>query len=144
MRSGDSKSDVEEGQVPPNWVVKDEAQRLNGRRALLYARYRNTSGGDLDRIRRQQEVLAALRSKALQWRSAKRLPRITRAVAENVETDMSVAEMTSLGRAMAKNGRNGLMTSKQLKGTPDTLENGSKVLMPDAAANEHILREFRY
>lgn len=140
---GGLKVDVEEGQVPPNWVVKDEAQNLNGRRALLYARYRNTAGGDLDRIKRQQEVLAALRSKALRWRSAEKLPQITRAAAENVETDMSLAEMASLGQAMAKHGRNGLMTYKQLKGTPDTLESGGEVLVPDAAANEYILREFR-
>ena len=140
---GGLKIDVEEGQVPANWTVKEEAQHLNGRRALIYARYRNTSGGDLDRIRRQQEVLAALRSEALRWRSAKRLPEIARAAAENVETDMSLAEVTSLGRAMGKHGRNGLMTSTQLKGTPGTLENGSKVLVPDEAANEYILREFR-
>ncbi len=140
---GGLKVDLEEGQVPPNWEVKENAQHLNGRRALIYARYRDTEGGDLDRIGRQQEVVAALRSKALRWRSAERFPQITRAVAENVETDMNLAEITSLGRAMAENGRNGLMTSTQLKGTPETLEDGSKVLLPDDAANEYILKEFR-
>jgi LCP family protein required for cell wall assembly len=140
---GGLKVDVEEGQVPPTWEVKDDAQHLNGRRALIYARYRNTEAGDLDRIKRQREVLAALRSKALRWRSVERFPQITRAVAENVETDMSIVEIASLGRAMSKHGRNGLMTSTQLEGTPETLENGSKVLAPDDAANEHVLREFR-
>ncbi len=140
---GGLKIDVEEDQVPPKWVVKDDAQRLNGRKALLYARYRDTAGGDLDRIKRQREVLAALRSQALRWRSAEKLPDITRTVAENVETDMNYAEIASLGRAMAKHGRNGLMTSTQLEGTPDTLENGSEVLVPDAAANEYILQGFR-
>lgn len=140
---GGLKVDVEEGQVPPNWVVKEDAQHLNGRRALLYARYRNTEGGDLDRVRRQREVLAALRSKALRWRSAKKFPQITRAVVENVETDMSLAEITSLGCAMVEHGQNGLMTSTQLEGSPETLENGNKVLAPDAAANEYILRDFR-
>lgn len=140
---GGLRIDVEEGQVPSNWEIEDEAQRLGGRKALIYARHRNTSGGDLDRIRRQQEVLAALRSKALRWRSAEKLPQITRATAENIETDMSFAEMASLGKAMAKHGRNSLMTSTQLKGTPDTLPNGDKVLVPNAAENEYILQEFR-
>lgn len=140
---GGLKIDVEEDQVPPNWKVKEDAQHLNGRKALIYARYRNTEGGDLDRIRRQQEVLAALRSKAFSWRSAERFPQITRAVVENIETDMSLAEIASLGRAVGEHGRNSLMTSTQLKGTPETLENGSKVLLPDEAANEDILREFR-
>ena len=140
---GGLQVDVEEGQVPPSWEVKEGAQHLNGRRALIYSRYRNTSGGDLDRIRRQQQVLAALRSKALSWRTAKRFPEITRVVADNVETDMSPVELASLGRAMSKHGRNGLMTTTQLKGTPETLEGGSSVLVPDDAANESILREFR-
>lgn len=140
---GGLQIDVEEGQVPPGWQIEEGVQRLGGHRALVYARYRNTSGGDLDRIQRQQEVLAALRSKALRWRTAKRFPQITRAVAENVETDMSLLELASLGRAMSKHGRNGLMTSTQLEGTPETLEDGSKVLLPDEAANERILREFR-
>ena len=140
---GGLQIDVEEGEVPSNWEVKEGAQHFDGRRALIYARYRDTSGGDLDRIENQREVMAALRSKALRWRTAERFPQITRAVAENVETDMNAAEMASLGRAMAKQGRNGLMTSTQLEGIPDTLEDGSKVLIPDDAANERILQEFR-
>lgn len=140
---GGLEIDIEEGQVPSHWEVKDEAQVLHGHRALGYARYRGTSGGDLDRIKRQQEVLAALRSKVLRLRSAEKLPEITRAVVENVETDMSPAQAASLGKSMAQHGPNGLMTSTQLKGTPDTLPDGSQVLIPDEAANEHILREFR-
>lgn len=140
---GGVKVDVEEDQAPPNWVVREDAQLLNGRKALAYARYRDTAGGDLDRIGRQREVIAALRSKALRWRSAERFPRITRAVVENVETDMNLFEVGALGRKMAKHGRNGLMTSTQLEGTPETLEDGNKVLVPDAAENEYILQEFR-
>lgn len=140
---GGLRIDVEEGQVPPHWKVKDGIQRLSGRKALIYTRYRNTSGGDLDRIRRQQKALAALRSQALRWQSAKRFLQITRAVVENVDTDLSLPELASLGRIMAGHGRNGLMTSTQLKGTPTTLRNGSQVLVPDEAVNEEILREFR-
>lgn len=140
---GGIKVDLEEGQVPPRFKVKDEAQHLNGRKALLYARYRNTEKGDLDRVQRQREIVAALRSKALRWSSIKNLPEATRVVAENVETDMSVAEISSLGSAMAEHGRNGLMTSTQLEGRPETLEDGSEVLVPDEVANEYVFREFR-
>jgi hypothetical protein len=34
------------------------------------------------------------------------------------------------------------MTSTQLKGSPDTLDNGSQVLAPDDEANAAILSEF--
>ncbi len=140
---GGVRVDVDESVVPPNWKVKDGPQRLNGRKALLYTRYRTSSGGDLDRIRRQQEVLAALRSQAFRWRSVERFPQIIRAVTDNVETDMSVSEMAALGRMLGKHGRNSVMTSTQLKGTPGALPSGNEVLIPDREANETILREFR-
>jgi LCP family protein required for cell wall assembly len=140
---GGVKVDVDESVVPSNWKVTDGPQRLNGRKALLYTRYRSSSGGDLDRIRRQQEVLAALRSQAFRWRSVEKFPEIIRAVTDNVETDMSVSEMAALGRTVGQHGRNSVMTSTQLKGSPGTLENGSEVLVPDEEANEAVLREFR-
>lgn len=140
---GGVKLDVDESVVPSRWKVKDGPQRLNGRKALLYARYRSSSGGDLDRIRRQQEVVAALRSQAFRWRSVEKFPEIVQAVVENVETDMSISEMAALGRTVGQHGRNSVMTSTQLKGTPETLANGSAVLVPDEEANEDILREFR-
>jgi anionic cell wall polymer biosynthesis LytR-Cps2A-Psr (LCP) family protein len=86
--------------------------------------------------------LAALRSQAFQWRSVKKFPQITRTLIENVETDMSVVEIASLGRSVGEHGRGALMTSTQLKGSPDTLDNGSQVLAPDDEANAAILSEF--
>ena len=50
-------------------------QRLGGRKALFYARYRGTPGGDLDRMERQRELVAALRSKALSGTSSRNCPR---------------------------------------------------------------------
>ena len=139
---GGVKLDPDESVLPPQWNVGEGVQRLNGRRALVYARLRSTEDGDLDRIRRQQEVVAALRSKAFRWRSVKKFPKVTRTLAENVETDLSVTEIASLGRAVGEHGRNSLMTSTQLKGAPDVLDNGSQVLVPDDEANAAVLREF--
>lgn len=140
---GGVRIDVEAGDMPPNARTKEGLQRLNGRHALLYARYRGSEGGDLARIERQQKMVAALRSKALKWNSVKKLPAITEAIGENVETDMSVGEAVTLGRALLREGRDARLTAVQLKGTPDTLPGGEQVLRPDAAANQAILREFR-
>lgn len=139
---GGVRMDVDEEVVPSRWNMGEGVQRLNGRRALIYARIRSTEDGDLDRIRRQQEVLAALRSQAFKWRSVKKLPETARTLVENVETDLSVAETAALGKAVGRHGRGALMTSTQLKGVPGTLDNGSKVLVPDEEANMAILREF--
>lgn len=139
---GGIRLDPDESILPGQWDVGEGVQRFNGRRTLIYARLRSTENGDLDRIRRQQEVVAALRSKAFRWRSVEKLPEITRTITENVETDMSLTEAASLGRAVARHGRGALMTSTQLAGTPETLEDGSKVLVPDEKANSEAIREF--
>ena len=131
-------------EIPSRFGIEDGIQTLNGREALIYARYRGTSGGDLDRIQRQRQVVAALRSKALKWDSVTKLPQIVRVMERNVETDLSARDGVFLGRALIKQGRNASMKSVQLQGTPDTLSNGDQVLVPDNEANEEILREFRY
>ena len=139
---GGVRLDPDERVIPPQWNMGEGIQRLSGHKALQYARFRSTEGGDLDRIRRQQEVIAALRSQAFEWRSVKKLPKIARVLSKNVETDMSASEITSLGKVVRGHGRGSLMTSTQLQGVPDTTDNGSQVLVPDYSANSTILRKF--
>lgn len=141
---GGVRVDVEEGDLPPNVRLKREGlQRLNGHRALLYARYRGSAGGDLDRIQRQQELVAALRSQALRWNGVRRLPRVAVTIEKHVETDMSVQEAVALGRVLLQHGRGARMTATQLKGDPETLPDGEEALRPDHQANQALLREFR-
>ncbi len=138
---GGVKVDVED-ELPPKWHMEEGIQRLNGTRALRYARYRDTACGDLDRIRRQQQLVAALRSKALRWNTVTKLPEIARVMNENIETDLGLEDAVSLGRVLVHRGLNAKMTSTQLRGTPDTLENGNEVLVPNERANGAILERF--
>ena len=138
---GGVEVDVEDD-FPDAWSMEEGLQKLNGRRALRYARYRDTACGDLDRIRRQQELVAALRSEALRWNTVKKMPEIAGVINENVETDLGLEEAVSLGRVLIKRGLNAKMTANQLKGTPETLENGDQVLLPNDKANEAILMNF--
>jgi anionic cell wall polymer biosynthesis LytR-Cps2A-Psr (LCP) family protein len=132
-----------EGEFPQHWDIEEGLQRLDGRRALLYARYRGTPGGDLDRIERQQQLVAALRSQALDWDTMSELPEIMRVIDENVETNLGFQEALSLGRALISQGRDAQMTAVRLEGTPHTLPNGVQVLVPNAATNDAILDDFR-
>jgi polyisoprenyl-teichoic acid--peptidoglycan teichoic acid transferase len=131
-------------EVPSKYKIEDGLQTLNGKQALFFARYRGTSGGDLDRIERQQQLVAALRSQAFSWNTVKQLPSIVRAANRNVLTDLGLSQGVTLGRILVKRGPNSQMTAQQLKGDPETLENGDRVLVPDDEANEEILDEFRY
>jgi anionic cell wall polymer biosynthesis LytR-Cps2A-Psr (LCP) family protein len=118
-------------------------QELNGLEALTYARYRDTACGDLDRIRRQQQLVAALREQALGWNTITKLPAIVRVVYDNVDTNLGIVQAISLGRALVGHDKDGGMKSYQLKGKPEILPNGDAVLVPDERANERILEKFR-
>src|SRR5215203_7525019 len=118
-------------------------QELNGLEALAYARYRGTGCGDLDRIRRQQRLVAALREQVLGWNTITKLPGIVKVMHENVETNLGIVQAISLGRALVGRGENGGMRSYQLKGKPEILPNGDAVLVPNEQANERILENFR-
>jgi polyisoprenyl-teichoic acid--peptidoglycan teichoic acid transferase len=141
---GGVKVDVGHGEFPGKWHMGEGVQKLGGRKALFYARYRGTPGGDLDRMERQRELVAALRSKALRWNTVKKMPETIMVMDQNVQTDLGVEDAISLGRALIRQGRHAQMTSEQLKGTPETLPNGNEVLVPDDEANDAILDGFRY
>src|SRR5919112_58206 len=118
-------------------------QKLDGLEALAYARYRGTACGDLDRIRRQQRLIAALREQALGWNTITKLPGIVRVMYENVETNLGFVQTISLGRALVGHSEEGRMKTYQLKGEPEILPNGDAVLIPNEEANERILEKFR-
>jgi len=140
---GGVRVDVGEGQFPEKWSMGEGVQRLNGHKALIFARYRGTPGADLDRMQRQRELVAALRSEALRWHTVKTLPQIMEVMNENVKSDLDLGGAITLGRVLIRKGRHAEMTSQQLQGTPETLSNGEEVLIPDDKANEPILDEFR-
>jgi LCP family protein required for cell wall assembly len=130
-------------EVPPKYEIQDGSQTLNGEQALFFARYRGTAGGDLDRIERQQQLLAALRAKTLSWNTVTTLPSMLRIANQNVDTNLGLFQTISLGRALALRGDEDDLTAVQLKGYPETLPDGAQVLLPDWEANEEILQDFR-
>ena len=127
-------------ELPPGWRLGEGVQALDGRHALLYTRYRGTPGGDLDRIARQQQLVAALREQALGWGTLPRLPKIIPAIDGAVETDVSPTKAISLVRSLARNKDS--MTSAQLEGIPVVLPDGRQVLLPEYEKNQLILQDF--
>ena len=74
-------------------------QKLNGEIALKYARSRKTTS-DFDRAKRQQQIMEALREKALSLdvlSSPRKLKKIYDAVESNLETNLSWREVIRLG-----------------------------------------------
>ena len=140
---GGVEVDVGNDVFPEKWHMGEGVQRLGGRKALFYARYRGTACGDLDRIDRQQRLLAALREQALGWNTITRLPRIVKVTSKNVDTDLGVPQLISLARALVLHGEDGAMSTAELEGYATDLPSGAQVLMPNEKANRGTLQEFR-
>src|SRR5215204_5688312 len=140
---GKVRVDVGKGVFPEHWNMGEGFERLNGHKALKYARYRGTPGADLDRIDHQQKLLAAIRRQALRWDTVTRLPAIIRVTNENVNTDLGIMQVIPLARALVLNGEDNKMTTAELEGQPKFLSDGEQVLVPDDEANEAILQDFR-
>ncbi len=76
------------------------AQQMNGETALKYARSRETTT-DFDRSRRQQEVLAAARDKALSLQYLTNPAKVSQLIdiaGDHVRTDMSLSEIQKLAK----------------------------------------------
>src|SRR5215211_5539918 len=133
------KVDVGHDVFPDKWHMGEGVLRLGGRKALFYARYRGTPSGDLDRMERQRQLVAALRSKALQWNIVQKLPATMKVMNENVQTDLDLDGAVTLGQVLIRRGKHAEVTSEQLQGTPKTLPNGDEVLIPNDKENQLIL-----
>lgn len=131
-----------QGQMPPGRHMEG-TQTLDGEKALFYARYRGTPGGDLDRIARQQQLVAALREKLVSWGAISNLPGVMEAIHGNLETDLGLMANISLARSLLNADDASAFETYQFAGVPTTLPDGRQVLVPDPAENERILQEFR-
>ena len=94
--------------------VEPGLQTLNGEQALAYARNRHMYiGGDLDRIRHQQQVVEAIASKALQFSSITDLQNILNAISNNIATNMDTNTILS-GYNVIKNMVSNVISGEDL------------------------------
>ena len=118
-------------------------QHLDGITALRYARTRHQDN-DFNRIKRQQQVLLAIRDKALGPDLLPRLPALVEALYGSVRTDLSLTEMASLLCIGQKIGREAIRTyaldSNYVRAW--VTEEGAQVIIPDREAIAPIVEEF--
>lgn len=77
--------------------VKPGIERLSGDEALVYVRSRKY-GGDLDRARRQQRFVWAVRNQVLNENILPRLPALYNAVSDSVQTDIGIVGTLKIAR----------------------------------------------
>jgi len=110
-------------------------QRLDGREALAYARFRGDPSADIGRIARQQRLLGALADEMTSPRNLPRLPQTLLAVRRNTETDLNPIESLRLAARFAILGGG---SAEVYPGTPQYID-GVSYWVPDPASGPEVV-----
>ncbi|SEP84061.1 LCP family protein [Piscibacillus halophilus] len=71
-------------------------QKLDGEQLLDYARFRSDHENDFGRVRRQQEVMSALKDEVLSFTSIMKLPRTVGTLQPYIDTNMDTGKILSI------------------------------------------------
>ena len=123
-------------------------QRMDGERALAYARSRHAEGeegSDFARSRRQQDVLVALKEKLVQpgtWISRGRASAVLRILDQATETDLNTGELLTVGKRIVRTRDSQIqkLSFEDQLTSPPTWLYGRYVLVP--AESFEALHEF--
>ncbi|MCE5286942.1 MAG: LCP family protein [Pelosinus sp.] len=128
--------------------LKPGVQRMDGKTALQYVRYRDEEG-DIGRVARQQKFLKAVMQELLNPQVVLNLPGLIKEFATAVKTDMPISEMLKLakiGDTVAKAGLNTYAVDGvpvYIKGVSYWIPNIGE-LRQDVAAMQGISADSRY
>ena len=129
--------------VPGGAGLKTGPGVLNGREALAYVRFRSDAEGDFGRMRRQQQVLAAIGRRLVRPESLPRLPALLEQSARHVRTDMTPLQLARIGQTVR-----GLdlehMPTVTLRGEVATIDGISYVLLDEIFLQETVRRFLRW
>jgi LCP family protein required for cell wall assembly len=90
-------------------------QRLNGKEALAFVRYRKEAQGDIYRVNNQLTFMNALASKCTEPSTLLKLPKVLPEIYKNVETNIDLKEILVLAKA-GMNFKNSTILTQTLPG----------------------------
>lgn len=76
-------------------------QRLNGKELLGYARFRKDAEADFGRVRRQQQVITALKDELLSANGVVKLPKLIGTAQPYIQTNLHVSELLTIMTSVA-------------------------------------------
>ena len=114
---------------------------LNGARALVYSRVRYNCGDDFARMERQQQIVAALKSKIVSPLSLPFAPWRGSALVKSISTDLGAVDLVKFGWLQARLKNDPKVDRMRLVGSGATI-GGQSVIVPDDSANEAIVAKF--
>jgi len=116
-------------------------QRLNGRQAVGYVRFRHDAEGDIGRIIRQQKFMQALAKKIITKKNVLSAPKVIISLLSNIDTNMETRQILGLALAMRQSFDVGNIQMTSLPGDPVMIE---KVfyIKPDLEEIEKISQQY--
>jgi polyisoprenyl-teichoic acid--peptidoglycan teichoic acid transferase len=121
-------------------------QNLNGKELLGYARFRADAEGDHGRVRRQQEVINAVKDEALSLGSVTKLPKMIGAAQPYIETNMGKLDQIGLVKDILFGNSSGdiekLTIPVKDSYTDGYYQHAGSVLEVDFETNKAELQEF--
>ncbi len=131
-------------QVDGDCTVHPGMVHMDGATALWYVRSRSTSS-DLDRLRREQEVVHALVKKIVSFQTIEQLADIKAELNENVETNMSIEQGIKLipfgASVLNHSDRIHKIAIGEEQATPSWSWNGMWILLPDTNAIRSLMQD---
>lgn len=103
-------------------------QRLNGKQAMGYVRFRHDAQGDLGRIERQRKFLRAVATELLSPKNVTRMPKLAQAFVQTVDTDLSVRDILYLKKMVEQAGPQGIRMAT-LPGRPARVHGASMLVL---------------
>lgn len=136
---GGIKLDVERRMYKPTEDIdlRPGVQKLNGRQALAYVRWRGDARADLARVERQQKFLKTILDQTATIANLPKIPKIINAVGDNVLTDMAFDEIMQLSKTVVTG--NFAFNSFTLPGTPKTIGGASYFVADEEAIKQYML-----
>ncbi|MGI2326949.1 LCP family protein [Planococcus sp. YIM B11945] len=120
-------------------------QNLNGKELLGYARFRADEEGDFGRVRRQQQVMAAMKDELLSVTAIPKYPKLAGAAQGYIQTDMPMSDQIKMATSIATSG--GTEVERLTLPVKDSYSFGSyshagSVIEMDVEQNKQALSEF--
>lgn len=117
-------------------------QHLSGKELMIYVRSRKQSS-DIDRARRQQRAVLAMRDRARELNLLPRLPALYMAMRDSVQTDLSLLDLIDLARfgldIPAERVHGKVISYPLVRGT--VTPRGESVLVPDLPAIRRLFEQ---
>jgi len=79
--------------------IKKGKQHMDGEKAIQYVRFRDWDG-DIGRVKRQQRFIMCMYEKIASEELLKHIPGLAKQLTAMIKTDLNIAEMVSLGKAL--------------------------------------------